>query len=223
MQQSGTLGHTDIQHRSHRLSSPDKLCYFNGMLQCILSIACTELHPSKQLDQVPDECHVRRLQEQLPHLPHESLSLLLSALFLPSLRFLPDEFVHRQSASQERFCATSRLNRIKTGKYNCFRCIINNQIYTCQCFKCTDISSFSSDNSSLHLIIRKLYNGNGSLCYMIGSTFLNSSNDIFLCLLVCLFFCSALPSLCISFAVSCFTSSSTVFNKIFFCLFGGKS
>ena len=47
-------------------------------------------------------------------------------------------------------------NRIKGRQYNCFRCIINNKIYTCKCLKGTDITPFTTDNSSLHLIAWKL-------------------------------------------------------------------
>ena len=45
-------------------------------------------------------------------------------------------------------------NRIKSGQNYCFRCIINDQVYTCHGLKGADIASLTSDDTSLHLIIR---------------------------------------------------------------------
>ena len=36
--------------------------------------------------------------------------------------------------------------RIKRRKNNCFRGIIYNKVYSCSCFYCTDISSFTANN-----------------------------------------------------------------------------
>ena len=79
-------------------------------------------------------------------------------------------------------------DRIKAGKDNCFRSIINNQINTGQCFKCSDVSTFSSDNTAFHFIIWKLDNRNRCLRNMICSTFLNGCNHIFLRLFTGFFF-----------------------------------
>ena len=82
-------------------------------------------------------------------------------------------------------------DRIKCGKYNCLRCIINNQIHTCQRFQSTDISPFTADNPSLHLIVRKLDNRNRRFSHMIGSTFLDCCNNIILRFLSGFLTCSA--------------------------------
>ena len=49
-------------------------------------------------------------------------------------------------------------NRIKSGENYCFRCIIYDQVYTCHGLKGTDVTSLTSDDSSLHLITWKLHN-----------------------------------------------------------------
>ena len=43
-------------------------------------------------------------------------------------------------------------DRFKSGKYDCLRRIINNKLYACQCLEGTDITSFTSDNTSLDFI-----------------------------------------------------------------------
>ena len=78
---------------------------------------------------------------------------------------------------------------IKSGQDNCFRCIINDQIHTRKCLQCTDISSFSTNDSSLHLVIWKLYYRNRRLSHMICRTFLNCCDYILLRFLASLFFC----------------------------------
>ena len=45
-------------------------------------------------------------------------------------------------------------DRIKSGQNNCLRCIINDQVYTRHGLKGTDVTSLTSDDTSLHLIIR---------------------------------------------------------------------
>ena len=51
-------------------------------------------------------------------------------------------------------------NRIKARKSNCFRCIIDNKLNSCQLFKHLDVSSFSTDYASLHVFTRERYNRN---------------------------------------------------------------
>ena len=83
-------------------------------------------------------------------------------------------------------------NWVKSGQYNRFRCIINNQFNTCQRLKGTDITSLTSDNSSFHFIAWKLYNRNCCLSYMICCTTLNGTDNIFFCFLVSIRFCLCL-------------------------------
>ena len=68
----------------------------------------------------------------------------------------------------------------------------SDQINTCQCFKSTNVTSFTSDDSTLHLITWKLYNRNCSLCDMVYCTFLDCIYHVFLCLLTGVFFRAAL-------------------------------
>src|ERR1035438_7928046 len=68
-------------------------------------------------------------------------------------------------------------NRIKAGKDNGFRGIINNNFDTGSCLKSTNISSFTADDSTLNIIVINVENGNcifnGMLC---GNT-LNSRSE----------------------------------------------
>ena len=81
-------------------------------------------------------------------------------------------------------------NRIKSGKNDCFRSIINNQIHTRQGLKCTDVTAFTSDDSSFHLIAGQLNYGNSCLRHMIYRTLLNCSHNILFRFLGCIFSCS---------------------------------
>ena len=90
-------------------------------------------------------------------------------------------------------CHTGNLTTdwIKCRQYNCFRCIVNNKIYTCESFQRTDITAFTTDDPSLHLITWKLYHRNSSLRYMIHCTLLNGIDHIFFGFLSCFFLGSA--------------------------------
>ena len=83
-------------------------------------------------------------------------------------------------------------DRIERGKNDCFRCIVDDQVNACHGFECTDVSSFTADDAAFHFIARKLYHGDGTLGYVIDSTFLNSCYHILFCLTACFLFCSAL-------------------------------
>ena len=86
-------------------------------------------------------------------------------------------------------------DRIETGQYDCFRGIVNNEIYARKCFQSSDIASFPTDNTALHFIAWKLYNGNCSFRYMVCRTFLNGCHHVFLGLLIGFLFCFALQFL----------------------------
>ena len=60
--------------------------------------------------------------------------------------------------------------------------VSSNKIHTCKCLKSTDITAFTTNNPSLHLIARKLNNRNGSFSYMVNCTFLDGIDNIFLSL-----------------------------------------
>ena len=108
-------------------------------------------------------------------------------------------------------------NRIESGKYNCLRSIINNQFYTGKLLQCANISSLSSDNSSLHLIVWKLHYGNRRFRHLISSTALNSFHNIFSSGFLSLFLSSCLI---LSNKQSCIMLN-TVFHRVkqfLFCL-----
>ena len=111
---------------------------------------------------------------------------------------------------------------IKTGQNNCFRCVINDQIYTCHRLKRTDITSLTSDDTSFHLVIWKLHNRNCSFGNMIGCAFLNCVYNVFFCFLSSLFFCLMLHFLDQLCSVQ-FYIFFNCFQEIFFCLFRGES
>ena len=68
---------------------------------------------------------------------------------------------------------------IKSRKNNRFRSIVDNKIDSGKCFKGADISSFTTDNTAFHLIIRKLDNRNRCFRNMVYGTALNGiGNDI---------------------------------------------
>ena len=79
-------------------------------------------------------------------------------------------------------------NRVETGQNNSFRCIVNNQINARQCFNSPDITAFTTDNATLHFIIRQGYDGHRRFRYVIGCTSLNSQGNNFQRLLFRFFF-----------------------------------
>ena len=46
--------------------------------------------------------------------------------------------------------------RIKARQNYSLRCIINDKFNTCKCFKSSDISTLSTNNTAFHFVIRKL-------------------------------------------------------------------
>ncbi len=161
------------------------------MLQCILSIAGPEFHLAKQSDKLwVNAVHSDFEQCRFTLFFDHDLYFFLRFFnhFLDSCRM--DSSVHDQFLK----CNTCNLtsDRIKTGKDHCFRRIINNQIHTCHRLQRADIAAFPTDDTSLHLIARKLHNGNRRFGYMVCRTTLNGVNHIFLCLLVRFFFRPAL-------------------------------
>ena len=78
-------------------------------------------------------------------------------------------------------------DRIEAGKNHCLRCVINDQIHAGQGFNGADVSSFTSDDSSLHFIVRQVHHRYGGFCHVVGSASLNGAGDDVLGLLVCFF------------------------------------
>ena len=70
-------------------------------------------------------------------------------------------------------------DRIKAGYRDSFRCIINDQVNTCSLFNSPDVSTFSTDDSTLHFFRRKRNNGNSTVKRFILRVTLDSCrNDL---------------------------------------------
>ena len=68
-------------------------------------------------------------------------------------------------------------NWIETWKSNHFRRIINDNINPCQAFKGSNIAAFTSDNPSLHTVIRKMNRWIGLFSHIVTSNPLHSLNQ----------------------------------------------
>ncbi len=125
------------------------------MFQYVLPVACTEFQPAEDLDQIRVESvnadFKRRL---LTHFPDIVINLTAGFFnhFFNARRVntaILNEFIKSDS------CRLPS-DRIKSGKNDCFRCVINNQVNTCKRFKRTNVTPFTADDTSFHLIIRKI-------------------------------------------------------------------
>ena len=219
--------HAEVRHFSPYDIQPDLACQksgqlsnLDGMLQRILSIACSEFHTSKQTDQFRMDSLYTNLDGCCSPLlaDHVSTSFWASP---PSLQFLPDGYVHPRSSVQEQY-GQLLFGSDQIRINNCLRCIINDQALHLSGLKSSDIPSLSSDDPSFHLITWKLYDGNRSLRHMVGCTFLNCVDDIFFRFFVCFFLCLCFQ---LSYHLGCFMLHIVFnsFQQIFFCLFGGKT
>ena len=126
------------------------------MLQCILTVACPEFHLTKQLDKFRmDTMNANFQKSRFALLAHHVFHFFLCFLYhlFDSGRMNPS--IHNQTFQ----CNTRYLSPdwIEARQDNCLRRIVDDQFHARQSLQCTNISSLTSDNSSLHLIIRKLY------------------------------------------------------------------
>ena len=80
-------------------------------------------------------------------------------------------------------------DRIKPGQHHCLRGIVDNQFHARQGLKGTNVASLSANDAAFHLIIGKLYDGNGGFRHMIRRAPLNRSHNQIPCLLVRFFLC----------------------------------
>ena len=153
------------------------------MFQCILTVAGSEFHFTQKSYnfrmKTVNTCFQSGIFAFLLHLIVHFLLCLLNRLF-DSCRM--NTTIHNQLLKSNPRNLSA--NRVKTGNHNCLRGIVNNQIYAGQCLQRTDISSFSTDDSALHLIIRKLYDRNGGFRNMVGGTALDGIDHDFLGFLI---------------------------------------
>ena len=176
MQQTGSLRHTNVESELLGEESCD-LCDLNGMTQCILTIGGTELHTAEELHQL-------RIQTVYTDLEDSGVTLLTDGFVDFLLCLLHDLFDSRRvdtSIDDQLLKGDScdlTAHRIKSGKYNRLRRIIDDQLDAGQLLQCTDITSLTADDAALHIIIRKLHDGNGRLRHLIGCATLNRIHDI---------------------------------------------
>ena len=151
---------------------------FHGVFQYILTIACAVFQFTQQLDQFGMQtidtcvkgCCFAFFSDRCFHF----FSCLFHH-FLDTRRMntaVYDQFFQSQS------CDLSS-DGIEAGQDDCFRCIVDDQIDTCQCFQCTDVSAFAADDTAFHFIVRQLYNGYGCFCHMVyGAALDRIRNDL---------------------------------------------
>ena len=151
---------------------------------------------------------------------------LFNHYFHFSLRFLHHLFnscrmntsIHNQFFKRNPSHFTT--NWIKTGQNNRFRRIVNNKVNPSHCLEGSNIPALSTDNSSFHFVIRKLYHRYCRLGNMIRRTFLYRGNHILLRFLICFFLRSAFHFFN-HYSRFVFHFIFNNFQQIIFCLFGG--
>ena len=88
---------------------------------------------------------------------------------------------------------------IETGKRNCLRCIVDDNVYTGQCFQCPDVSALSADDATLHFVVGQRHNRNRRLGHLVCGTLCDGEGDI----APCLFFALVLDLLLIVGDLDC--------------------
>ena len=78
---------------------------------------------------------------------------------------------------------------IKAREGNCLGGIVNNKVYTGKGFDCTDVSTLSADNATLHFIIGKGNDRNGGFGNLIGCAALDSKGNVLAGLVLGLILC----------------------------------
>ena len=150
------------------------------MIKYVLSVTCTESETSYKLDQLMIHTVYISFQNCSFALLFNSVLNLAFCLvnhFFNTCRM--DSTVGYKLFKSDPCHFTSDM--IKAGKRNCFRGIVNNKVDARKSFKGSDVSSLTSDNSSLHLVVRKGNYGYSSLRYLISGTFSDSKRNIASC------------------------------------------
>ena len=154
VKESGPLCLLDVHLQFGRHHSRE-MGHINGMLKDILGIARPKLQAAQQHDQlgmqivdsdIEGDPLSGFLDDRIHLRPH-----LLDDLFDPTRM---DAAVGDQSlqGKARHFPA----HRIEAGKHDRLRRVIDNQVYSCRRLDRPNVSSLPADDSSLHLIIRKV-------------------------------------------------------------------
>ena len=180
--QTGAFGSSNIcaQLGSHYAC---QMSHLDGVLQYVLTVAGTVSHAPQQLDHI-------RVHTVNVGLQNRTLTVLLDFVFDFTLcffyRFLDacrmDSSVLNQALQSG--AGNLTFNGIVAGQGDCFRCVVDNQVNAGQRFQCADVSPFTTDDASLHLIVWQRNDRYGHFTHIIGRTFLDSSCDDFSCFLV---------------------------------------
>ena len=156
MQKTCTLGCSDI-NANLTGKQTGKMSNLNRMLESILTIACSKLHLTKKSYKFRMNTMYTNFKcSSFTLFSHHGLNFLLSLLYHLFNSCRMDTAINNKLLKG--YSCDLTAYRVKSGQNNCLRCIINNQINTCHRLKSSDISSLSTDNSALHLVIRKLNN-----------------------------------------------------------------
>ena len=75
---------------------------------------------------------------------------------------------------------------VKAGNGDNVGSIVNDKLNACKILDSTDISTLTTDNSTLHLVTGNFNNGNSDFTYVVSSKALNCKRKDVLCLAVCL-------------------------------------
>src|SRR5690606_18629998 len=128
------------RHESCQISN------FHGMLQYVLTIACPVFQPSENFDQI-------WMQAMYPDLKGRLFAVFANSLVDFLARLLDHLFdagrVDTAIGHQllQRSTGNFASDGIKARQNDRFRCIVDYEIDTGQCFQSTDIAAFTSDNA----------------------------------------------------------------------------
>ena len=175
MKQTRALGSRGI--RAELLShNPGQKGHFNGMLEHILAVAGTVTKPPQQFDQFGMQVgNADLIGGAFTGLLDKRLDLAAGFFhrFLDACRMNPpvrDQFFQ---------CETRHLaaDRIKTGKRDGLRGIVDNQFHTGERFQLLDVAPLTADNAPLHLLAGDLHHRHRAFGHMVSRTALNGQGE----------------------------------------------
>ena len=176
VQQTSTTCQIGIQSQL-RSQNTRQLCHFNGVRQDILPVAGTIIQPTQQLNHfIVDTMHIGFQNGTFALLPNAVFDFPL-CLFHHFFNLSGMDSAVCNQLFQSNPCYLSAYV-VKAGKGNGFRCIINDDIHSGQCFQCPDVSAFPSNDSALHFIVGQRYNGYCRFRNLIGCTLGNGQGDV---------------------------------------------
>lgn len=122
------------------------------MLQQILSIRRTIFHLAYNADQF----WMQTMNTEVNGCTFTCLNNLVFKLLLNlgnNLLYAGGVYTSVSNKLMQSKTANLTTNRIKSRYYDSLGCIINNNLNTCGSFKSTDVTSFTSDDTTLNLVV----------------------------------------------------------------------